>query len=117
MRKIREKVQRVFMNIMKNSLEAMEKGGTFKIQADEQNGEVVFSLADTGKGIPEEQIEDLFQPFTQADEARGSMGSGLGLAIVKRIVDLHKGRIALSNHPDGGLIATVTIPVKYSYIS
>jgi two-component system osmolarity sensor histidine kinase EnvZ len=73
---------------------------------------VNFAIRDFGKGIPEDQIDDLFQPFTQGDKARGSLGSGLGLAIIKRIVDLHDGKIVLSNDPEGGLLATVSLPLQ-----
>ncbi len=51
-----------------------------------------ISVADNGEGIPEDQIEDLMQPFVRGNEARTVQGSGLGLAIVKRIVDIHQGR-------------------------
>ena len=68
-----------------------------------------FAIRDFGPGIPEEQIQSLFEPFTQGDKARGSLGSGLGLAIIKRIVDMHSGKVTLQNHPQGGLIATVFI--------
>ena len=70
---------------------------------------VYFSIRDFGNGIPPEQMDDLFQPFTQGDKARGSLGSGLGLAIIKRIVDMHGGKVELQNHPQGGLVATVFI--------
>jgi two-component system osmolarity sensor histidine kinase EnvZ len=71
--------------------------------------QLCFSIRDFGPGIPEEQIQSLFEPFTQGDKARGSLGSGLGLAIIKRIVDMHSGKVTLQNHPQGGLIATVFI--------
>ena len=57
-------------------------------------------------------MNKLFQPFTQGDKARGSVGSGLGLAIVKRAVEIHDGDIKLVNHPEGGLIVTVTLPIS-----
>lgn len=71
---------------------------------------LTFSVRDFGKGIPDEQIEALFQPFTQGDKARGSVGSGLGLAIIKRIVDHHSGTIKLYNHTESGLVAEVRLP-------
>ncbi|MCK5032412.1 MAG: GAF domain-containing sensor histidine kinase, partial [Calditrichia bacterium] len=58
-----DKLKRVFMNIMKNSLEAMKKGGTFTLKASEVNGEIEFLLSDTGKGIPEEIKDKLFDSF------------------------------------------------------
>jgi two-component system osmolarity sensor histidine kinase EnvZ len=68
-----------------------------------------FAIRDFGPGIPEDEIQSLFEPFTQGDKARGSLGSGLGLAIIKRIVEMHSGNVTLQNHAEGGLIATVFI--------
>lgn len=94
-----EKINRVFMNIMKNALEAMEKGGKFSLIADESNGEIVFHLSDTGKGIPAEIKDRLFESFVTSGKEGGT---GLGLAIVKNIIDQHKGRIEVESSPGQG---------------
>jgi len=85
-----EKINRVFMNIMKNALEAMGKKGKFSLIADEEDGMVVFRLKDTGPGIPEEIRDRLFDSFVTSGKEGGT---GLGLAIVKKVIDEHKGRI------------------------
>jgi signal transduction histidine kinase/putative methionine-R-sulfoxide reductase with GAF domain len=85
-----EKINRIFMNMMKNALEAMKPGGTFSLHAAEQNGEVVFHLKDTGNGIPDEIKDKLFGSFVTSGKEGGT---GLGLAIVKKVIDDHKGRI------------------------
>ncbi len=85
-----EKINRVFMNIMKNALEAMGKTGKFALIADEENGEVVFRLKDSGPGIPEEIKDRLFDSFVTSGKEGGT---GLGLAIVKKVIDDHNGRI------------------------
>jgi len=70
-----------------------------------------ISLRDHGPGIPESEIEHLKRPFVRLDAARGNtQGAGLGLAIVDRFARGHEGRFDLSNHPDGGLIAAITLP-------
>ena len=89
-----EKMGRVFMNIMKNALEAMQPGGTFSLTADDLEGEVLFSLADTGSGIPEEIRDKLFDEFVTSGKEGGT---GLGLAIVKKMVEQHKGRIEVES--------------------
>ncbi|MGD9899746.1 MAG: ATP-binding protein, partial [Calditrichaceae bacterium] len=94
-----EKISRVFMNIMKNAIEAMEPGGTFSIVADELNGEVRFSLSDTGKGIPVEIQDKLFDSFVTSGKEGGT---GLGLAIVKKMIDQHHGRIEVESEPGRG---------------
>jgi len=96
-----EKIGRVFMNIMKNALEAMEPGGKFSIFAMEENGEIVFSLSDNGAGIPEEIQDNLFDSFVTSGKEGGT---GLGLAIVKKMVDQHKGRIEVESKKNKGTI-------------
>ena len=73
---------------------------------------VYVQVRDHGPGIPEMQMAQMFEPFTQGDIARGSSGSGLGLAIIKKIVDMHHGDITLHNHAYGGLVVTVYLPVR-----
>ena len=69
-------------------------------------------IRDNGKGIVDLDKTRLFQPFARGDKARGGKGSGLGLAIVQRIAEMHDGEITLNNHPDGGLEACLTMPLK-----
>jgi len=94
-----EKIIRVFMNIMKNALEAMEPGGRFSINALPHNGEIEFRLSDTGSGIPEEIRDKLFDSFVTSGKEGGT---GLGLAIVKKIVEQHKGRIEVESETGKG---------------
>ena len=76
-----------------------------------ERGEVVLVVRDHGRGVREEDIPVLLQPFSRGEVARTMTGSGLGLAIVKRIVDMHHGRMNLANHPDGGLVVEIRLPV------
>jgi signal transduction histidine kinase len=94
-----EKITRVFMNIMKNAVEAMDSGGKFSITANQINGEIEFLLSDTGKGIPAEIRDKLFDSFVTSGKKGGT---GLGLAIVKKLIDQHKGRIEVDSEPGKG---------------
>ncbi|MCV2885795.1 two-component system sensor histidine kinase EnvZ [Aestuariibacter sp. AA17] len=105
-------LKRVIDNLMENAFRYGSRDIDISSGIDSKSKMLWFTIRDYGPGIPENQIETLFQPFTQGDKARGSLGSGLGLAIIKRIVDLHYGKIVLSNHHDGGLIAKVSIPIN-----
>jgi signal transduction histidine kinase len=89
-----EKINRIFMNIMKNALEAMKPGGTFSLHAGEQDGQILFSLQDNGAGIPDEIKDKLFGSFVTSGKEGGT---GLGLAIVKKVIDEHKGRIEVES--------------------
>src|SRR6266446_4564743 len=80
-------MQQVLVNLIKNSLQAMAQGGTLTIQTGETSEEVWVSVADTGGGIPQKQINRIFEPFYTTKKK----GSGLGLMIVQRIVRTHGG--------------------------
>lgn len=71
----------------------------------------VLTVADRGPGVPDAALPHVFDRFFRADEARALPGSGLGLAIVKQVVEGLGGTIELHNRPDGGAIATMTLPV------
>ena len=105
-------IKRVIINLLENG----ERYGTNNVWVgsgyDKKRRQVWFSVTGDGPGIPEEQQEQLFQPFTQGDKARGGVGSGLGLAIIKRIVDRHDGKIQMQNIAGAGLRVTVELPQR-----
>jgi two-component system, OmpR family, osmolarity sensor histidine kinase EnvZ len=105
-------MKRVVANLIQNALRYTEGDIDVVVNADDKHKVVCFSVLDYGAGIAEEEIERLFQPFTQGDIARGGEGSGLGLAIIKKIVDIHGGKVMLSNRTEGGLQARVILPMK-----
>lgn len=82
-----------------------------ELSAIVEGDHIQICVADHGEGIPEDQIEDLMQPFVRGNSARTVQGSGLGLAIVKRIVDIHQGQLAISNRATGGLQAIISLPI------
>ncbi|HET8732005.1 MAG TPA: ATP-binding protein [Moraxellaceae bacterium] len=73
---------------------------------------VQVTVRDHGPGIDEKELPSLLQPFVRGESARTSQGSGLGLAIVSRIVKMHNGRLDIRNHPEGGLVVTITLPLN-----
>ncbi len=94
-----DKINRIFTNIMKNALEAMESGGKFSIIANQRGDDVEFLLSDTGKGIPDEIKDKLFESFVTSGKKEGT---GLGLAIVKKVIEQHKGRIEVESETGKG---------------
>ncbi len=104
-------IKRVVANLIQNALRYTQ-GEILISTGIEDEKFIYFIVEDSGVGIPDHEIERLFQPFTQGDIARGTEGSGLGLAIIKRIVDTHNGKIMLTNKVEGGLQAKVILPVK-----
>ncbi|MGL5991271.1 MAG: two-component system sensor histidine kinase EnvZ [Plesiomonas sp.] len=106
-------IKRAIANIITNAIRYGD--GMISVSSGiDDNGYVWAQVDDNGPGIPEDQIENLFQPFVRGDEARGSSeGSGLGLAILKRIIDAHHGKINLSRSTTlGGLAMRISLPIS-----
>jgi two-component system, sporulation sensor kinase E len=100
-------LQQVLVNLIKNAIQAMTKGGTLSLQTGEGADGVWVSIADTGGGIPQEQINRIFEPFFTTKEK----GSGLGLMIVQRIVRAHGGRIELESQVGRGTTFRIWLPL------
>ena len=100
-------IQQVLVNLIKNAMQAMTKGGQLSIQTGEGSEAVWVSVADTGGGIPEEKLNRIFEPFYTTKEK----GSGLGLMIVQRIVRAHGGHIELESEVGRGTNFRVWLPL------
>lgn len=88
-----KQLKQVILNLLVNALDATDEGGTIKISTDIHDSKVNLVISDTGKGIDEEIIQDIFKPFFTTK----TRGSGLGLACVERIVNAHKGNIIVNS--------------------
>ena len=100
-------MQQVLVNLIKNAAQAMTKGGMLTLQTGENADAVWVSVADTGGGIPQEQINRIFEPFYTTKKK----GSGLGLMIVQRIVRAHNGKIELESHVGRGTTFRIWLPL------
>ncbi|HEY1662012.1 MAG TPA: ATP-binding protein [Verrucomicrobiae bacterium] len=100
-------IQQVLVNLIKNASQAMTKGGTLTLQTGESDDDVWVSVADTGLGIPSEQIAHIFEPFYTTKKK----GTGLGLMIVQRIVRLHGGKIEVDSRVGHGTTFKVCLPL------
>lgn len=103
-----DKMKRVFINLIKNAVEAMPKGGQLTITSENVNGNVKFVFADTGMGIAEKHLKRIFEPLFTT-KARGM---GLGLSICKRIVEAHGGTISVESVQNKGTTFTITLPIE-----
>jgi len=101
-----KQLERVFLNLIKNALQAMPDGGKLAIIANEMKDGVEISITDTGVGIPEENMSKIFQPLFTTK----SKGIGMGLAICKRIVEQHGGTIAVKSIVGQGSTFIVKLP-------
>lgn len=105
-------IKRLLNNLLENALRYSDGSIEITTGYEPKRKRVLLQMRDHGPGIEEYQMKSMFEPFTQGDRARGSGGSGLGLAIIKKIVDMHHGDITLHNHPQGGLVVTVYLPLR-----
>ena len=96
-------------NLLGNAIKFTPEGGEVTFRADRVGREVVFSVSDTGPGIPPEQMEHLFEQFWQARK-NDKRGVGLGLTIVKGIVEAHGGRIWCRSNPGAGSTFSFALP-------
>ncbi len=104
------KMQRVLLNLCRNAVEAMPKGGTCTVRVARQGEEILFEVADEGVGIPEHMRERIFDAFaTHGKEG----GTGLGLALVRRLVEAHHGRVEVQSAPGEGTLIRIVIPAEY----
>lgn len=108
----RVQLQQVLVNLLLNSLDALDarQDGPRQMEisaAQMEGGLVEFAVKDTGIGIDHDQSRDLFEPFVTTK----SEGTGIGLAISKTIVEAHGGRIRAENHPGGGACFRFTLPI------
>ncbi|MEO0227855.1 MAG: ATP-binding protein [candidate division WOR-3 bacterium] len=101
-----ESIRRLFVNLINNSIEAMEQNGTIKVNFSTRDNFVLTEVIDNGKGIPEKDLKKLFTPFFTTK----SRGTGLGLAIVKKIVDDHNGKIEIKSEVGKGTTCLVYLP-------
>ena len=113
-----QKLEQALQNLAANAIRHTPDGGRLWLRAElsDANGptEAVFTVRDTGPGIPPEHLPHIFERFYKVDAARSASamsGSGLGLSIVQTIVTRHGGTIAASNAPDGGAVFEIRIPL------
>lgn len=109
-----ELVTQLLQNLMSNAVKFTPPGGKVTITLEEEASAARIVVQDTGKGIPEDQLEKIFERFYQVDgsNTREHGGSGLGLAICKNIVDWHDGKIWVENVKDSGAKFVVLLPMK-----
>jgi signal transduction histidine kinase len=103
-----DRMKRVFINLIKNAVDAMPDGGKLTITSEKANGKVKIAFADTGMGISEENLKKLFGPLFTTK----AKGMGLGLAICKRVVEAHGGKISVESVVGKGTVFTIIIPAE-----
>jgi len=98
-------------NLLDNAIKFSRSGDTIEVRAFEDGNQVVIEVADTGPGIPEEDVVHVWEELYRGAGARGIQGSGLGLALVRAIVSRHEGDIDLRSRPGEGTVFILRLPV------
>src|SRR2546421_2020494 len=109
----RDKIIRVLVNLLSNALKFTPKGVRVRLSAAREGDAVRVSVSDTGVGIPEEDVHDIFDKYAQARSraTRSEKGTGLGLYITRQLVELHGGKIEVQSEVGKGSTFSFTIPI------
>ena len=106
------KISKAIENVINNAIKFTNNEGNIEIKVTKkEDNEVLISITDTGLGVPDYQLRQIFKPFTESDITKSTSGGrGLGLTIAKNIIELHKGKIWMKNNPDIGLTCNIMLP-------
>ena len=109
-----QRIRQVLRNLIENAVAHTNQGDSITVTAWQQDSQVKISVADTGEGIPAEDLPNIFERFYRVDKSRtrATGGSGLGLTIAKRLVEAHGGKIEVESEPGKGSTFTFIIPIS-----
>ena len=104
------KIQRIVANLLDNAIKFTPAGGFITLDLSARDGMAEIRICDTGCGIPEKDLENIFKRFYRADSSRTLPGNGLGLSLVHAIVEAHHGKIHVASSEKGSIF-TVCLPL------
>ena len=108
----KDRVRQVIANLVHNAIKFTRPGGRIMITTRTLEGSVVVDIADTGIGIPKEDLARVFERFYKGDKARAGEGTGMGLAIAKHVVEAHGGNIWVESEEGKGSIFSFSMPLQ-----
>jgi two-component system phosphate regulon sensor histidine kinase PhoR len=105
------KLHDVVRNLVENAVNYSPDRADILLKTSREGGDVILTVADSGPGLPPEDLTRVFERFYRVDKSRARPGgTGLGLAIVRHLVELHGGGVSAANRPEGGALFTVRLP-------
>ncbi|WP_075981685.1 ATP-binding protein [Bacillus massilinigeriensis] len=107
-----DRLKQVFINLIKNGLEAMPHGGELTVKVNMQKNQVKISVHDTGVGISEDNLKNIGEPFFTTKEN----GNGLGLMVSFQIIESHNGKVFIESEPNKGSTFTILLPLETEVI-
>jgi len=105
-----DRLEQVLINLIHNAIKFTPPGGEIRLELAEREQDVVFSVRDSGVGIPAEDLQRIFERFYKVDRARATSGTGLGLSISRHLVEAHGGQIWAESQPGQGSQFHFSIP-------
>jgi DNA-binding response OmpR family regulator/nitrogen-specific signal transduction histidine kinase len=117
----RDKLEKILTNLISNAFKFTPEGGRINISMKNSRAQgesgiqfIEIEVSDTGRGIPEDQLDQIFQRFYQVStsDKQKEAGTGIGLALTKELVELHRGKISVESEPGRGSSFTVKLPVS-----
>lgn len=106
------RLSRVLVNLLHNAIKFTPSGGGLETSAYQEGNTIVFFVKDSGVGIPQKDLERIFERFYKSDPSRSNHGTGLGLSIAKHLVEAHGGRIWAERNPHSGSTIRFFIPIN-----
>ena len=106
------RVRQIVFNLLSNAVKFTPADGRVDVSARIDDGQVEITVADTGLGIPAEDLETIFEEFEQSADGKQAEGTGLGLPLSRKLVELHGGRLWAESEPGRGSTFRFTLPVR-----
>lgn len=103
-----DRLKQVFLNFVKNGIEAMPNGGELTVKVSVENNQVQISIQDTGVGIPEDKLKKIGEPFYTTKKE----GNGLGLMVSFKIIESHQGKVYIESEQNKGTTFNIILPAK-----
>ena len=103
-------LKRAFRNLLDNSLKFTPVGGSLSLRVYRDEHKIQVEIKDSGVGIPEDELDDIFEPYYRASSSGDRAGTGLGLSVVRNVVTAHRGRIKVKSTEGQGTVFTLTLP-------
>jgi signal transduction histidine kinase len=101
----------IFANLLSNAIKYSKESSSIDINIEQDDSQITIKVKDQGIGIPEEEQNNLFEPFFRASNSEDIEGTGLGLSLIKKVVEEYNGKISFNSTPNGGTEFIVNLPL------